>query len=34
MNSDTSDKTQKNMEQIYTNSPKGLLNFVVTDDVY
>ncbi len=33
MNSD-SDNNQTNMQQIDTNSPKGLLNFVVADDVY
>ena len=34
MNNDTGDNTQTNMQQIDTNSPKGLLNFVVADDVY
>ena len=33
MNSD-SDNNQTNMQQIDTNSPKGLMNFVVADDVY
>ena len=34
MNNDTGDNTQNNIQQIDTNSPKGLLNFVVADDVY
>ena len=34
MNNDTGNNTQNNMQQIDTNSPKGLLNFVVADDAY
>ena len=34
MNSDSDNNNQTNMQQIDTNSPKGLLNFVVADDVY
>ena len=34
MNSDSHNNNQTNMQQIDTNSPKGLLNFVVADDVY
>ena len=34
MNSDSDDNNQTNMQQIDTNSPKGLMNFVVADDVY
>ena len=34
MNNDTGDNTQNNIQQIDTNSPKELLNFVVADDVY
>ena len=34
MNSDSHNNNQTNMQQIDTNSPKGLMNFVVADDVY
>ena len=34
MNNDTGDNTQNNIQQIDTNSPKGVTNFVVADDVY
>jgi len=34
MNSDSDDNNQNNMQQIDTNSPKGLLNVVVVDDAY
>jgi hypothetical protein len=34
MNSDSDDNNQTNMQQIDTNSPKGLLNVVVADDAY
>ena len=34
MNSDSHNNNQTNMQQIDTNSPKELLNFVVADDVY
>ena len=34
MNSDSHNNNQTNMQQIDTNSPKGLTNFVVADDVY
>ena len=34
MNNHSDNNNQTNMQQIDTNSPKGLLNFVVADDVY